>query len=435
MLGCITAYPDHTLHVGTNRTTNFLSLNKSGGLWPASNYGTDAIMGIIDSGVWPNSASFRDDRNGEIPRWWKGMCEPGIQFKSLMYNCKLIGVRYFNMGNISQDPNISFVYNSPWDKTGHGTHTKSIAAGNYVRALEKGVLASSSTGNRSSDLMTVAGNPWSLTVGVSTIDRQLACTLTVGNQKTIIGWSLFMGRAFLNASLLYNETLTRCNSPALLSELTYNAIVVYSEGPRINNQISTVIESTVTGAIFISTDEREEYRFPIVTIKLIEAPTVINYAKSTIDPKATIKFRQTFLARGANRVPQIPEYSSRGPSLSYRGVLKPDVVVQGSLVLVAWSLKVVTGRVGYNNLLLSSNYNILLGTSMTCPQALGVAALLKGIHADWSLAAIWSAMMTTTNPLDNTNNLILDVKFSRPATGLDMAAGQIDPNKALSIPN
>ncbi|KAF6158938.1 hypothetical protein GIB67_012355 [Kingdonia uniflora] len=377
MLGCIIAYPDHTLHVDTTYTIDFISLNKAGGLWPASNYGTDAIIGIIDSGVWPESARFGDDGMGEIPRRCKGMCEPRVQYKSSMNNRKLIGARYFNKGVLVQNPNISFVYNSPRDETGHGSYTKSIAAGNYVRgvsyfgyvkstargaapctrkitwsrggsltydvitsmdqtlahgvdiismstsfrgdlpyedpisivsfaALEKGVLVSSSTGNISLDLMTVAGNPWSLTVGVSTIDRQLAGTLTLDNGKTIIGWSLLPGRALLNLSLVYNVTLTGCNSPALLSKSTNNAIVICSEEPRINNQISTVIESTVTGAIFISTYKREEYRIHRVTIKLIDAPTVINYAKSTIDPKATIKFRQTFLGRGAKCAPQIP---------------------------------------------------------------------------------------------------------------------------------
>ncbi|KAF6168066.1 hypothetical protein GIB67_011451, partial [Kingdonia uniflora] len=362
---------------------------------------------------------------------------------------KLIGARYFNKGVLAQDPNISFVYNLPRDETGHESPTMSIAARNYVRALaddvdiismsmsfrgalpyedlifiasftamEKGVLVSFSVGNRGSNLMTVAGNPWSLTTGVNTIDRQLAGTLTLDNGKTIIGWSLFLGRTLLNASLVYNETLTGCNSPTLLSEYANNAIVVCSEGPRMSNQISTVIESTVTGVIFISTDEREEY--------------LINYAKLTIVPKATIKFRQTFVGRGAKRAPQIPEYSFQRPSQNYRGVLKPDVVAPGSQVLAAWSPKVAIGRVGRNNLFLSSNYNILSGTLMACPHASGVAALLKGAHADWSRTTIRSTMMTTTNPLDNTNNLILDVEISRPVSGLDMEAGQIDPNKALN---
>ncbi|KAF6138472.1 hypothetical protein GIB67_022506 [Kingdonia uniflora] len=257
-------------------------------------------------------------------------------------------------------------------------------------AMEKGVLVFSSAGNRGSNLMTVVGNPWSLAVGVGTIDRQLAGTLTLRNGKTFIGWS-------------------------------------------INNQISTVIESTLTGVIFISTDEREEYRIPGFTIKPMDAtPTVINYAKSTIDPKATIKFRQTSVRWGEKCVPQILKYSSRRPSQNYRGILKPNVVAPRSQVLAAWSPKVATSYIGRNNLFMSRNYNIFSRTSITCPYASGVVVLLKGVHAYWSPTTIRLAMMITTNPLDNTNNPIFDVEFLRPVRGLDMGASQIDPNKALN---
>ncbi|KAF6159810.1 hypothetical protein GIB67_030068 [Kingdonia uniflora] len=505
--GYVCAYPDRTLEVDTTHTTDFLSLNTVTGLWPASNYGKDVIIGVVDSGVWPESESFKDDGMGEIPTRWKGKCEPDVEFNSSMCNRKLIGARYFNKGILADDPNITFVYNSARDETGHGTHTASTAAGNYVKgvsyfgyakgtargvaprarlavykvswlrggsltsdviagmdqaladgvdiisismsfrgtlpyedpisiasfaAMEKGILVSSSAGNRGSDLRTVMGNPWALTVGASTIDRQFAGTLTLGNGKTIIGWSLFPGSALLvNVPLVYNETLTACNSSALLSEYANEAIVICSEESSISEQISTVVESTVSGAIFISTDERAEYHIPGVAIKPVDATTVINYAKSSTDPRATIKFQQTFVGQGAKRAPLIPEYSSRGPSRNYQAVLKPDLVAPGTQVLAAWTPNNFAGRIG-RNILLSNDYNIISGTSMSCPHASGVAALLKSVHPDWSPAAIRSAMMTTANPLDNTNSPILDAEFSIPATGLDMGAGQIDPNKALN---
>jgi hypothetical protein len=81
--GFISAYIDTIVRLATTHTPNFLSLNASNSLWNASNYGEDIIIGIFDSGVWPESPSFNDKgMSARIPSNWKGSCEGGDDFDS-----------------------------------------------------------------------------------------------------------------------------------------------------------------------------------------------------------------------------------------------------------------------------------------------------------------------------------------------------------------
>ncbi|KAF8030557.1 hypothetical protein BT93_E2862 [Corymbia citriodora subsp. variegata] len=132
--GYISFIEDLPVKVDTTHSTQFLGLNSDFGAWPTSDYGKDVIIGLVDSGVWPESPSFNDDGMTAIPSKWKGECEVGTQFNASMCNKKLIGARFFNKALIAKNPNITISMNSTRDTDGHGTHTSTTAAGNYVAA-------------------------------------------------------------------------------------------------------------------------------------------------------------------------------------------------------------------------------------------------------------------------------------------------------------
>ncbi|CAI9763624.1 unnamed protein product [Fraxinus pennsylvanica] len=130
--GFLSAYPDGIVMPDTTHTYKFLSLNTATGIWPASEYGKDVIIGVVDSGIWPESPSFKDDGMTEIPARWMGICQAGEEFNSSLCNKKLIGARYFNQGVREANPGVTITMNSARDDSGHGTHVASTAAGNYV---------------------------------------------------------------------------------------------------------------------------------------------------------------------------------------------------------------------------------------------------------------------------------------------------------------
>lgn len=164
----------------TNYTPTFTGLNQPGGLWDqlggVGGAGEDIVIGIIDSGVWPENTAFADrvDANGRPthdpsgtlvygapPATWQGECETNVRispaqvvpaqgFTAAHCNNKLIGARAFAQTFMSLYANAvhpaEFI--SPRDNGGHGTHTASTAGGNANVAgpLDNGVEVTGASG-------------------------------------------------------------------------------------------------------------------------------------------------------------------------------------------------------------------------------------------------------------------------------------------------
>ncbi|KAL2898868.1 Subtilisin-like protease SBT4.13, partial [Bienertia sinuspersici] len=248
MKGVVSVFPSRTLELQTTRSWDFIGLTES--VAPInSSAESNLIIGVIDSGIWPESPSFNDYGLGPPPKKWKGVCNGG---KNFTCNNKLIGART--------------VFVSALDEIGHGTHTASTAAGRIVdhtsfyglaegsarggvpsariaaykvcgdsqcqesdilaafddaiddgvdlitvsiggsravhmyldsiaiasfHAMQKGILTVQSAGNSGSDGGTVASvAPWLFSVAASTTDRRILDKVVLGNGKLLVGNSI-----------------------------------------------------------------------------------------------------------------------------------------------------------------------------------------------------------------------------------------------------
>ncbi len=141
--GVLTVQRDQRRHVTTNDSTTFLGVP---GVWDGSGTGKTGtkgegvIVGVIDTGIWPEHPSFKDDGTfPPPPSSWptEGVCDApeqkvnmGGPFDPYGYKCnnKLIGVQYFLEGYAIGG--YDGLFYSGRDDEGHGTHTASTAAGN-----------------------------------------------------------------------------------------------------------------------------------------------------------------------------------------------------------------------------------------------------------------------------------------------------------------
>ena len=148
--GVLAVSKDELQKADTSSTPTFLGLTAEGGLWEqlggVGSAGEGIIIGIVDSGVWPESLSFSDrtgfNGNGskdgklgyqQIPGW-HGKCTPGENFTATNCNQKLIGAQRFNAswgGDAAVEAQRPWEFMSPRDYNGHGTHTASTAGGNF----------------------------------------------------------------------------------------------------------------------------------------------------------------------------------------------------------------------------------------------------------------------------------------------------------------
>ncbi|KAK4835176.1 hypothetical protein QYF36_006359 [Acer negundo] len=122
MSGVVSVFPNRKLKLHTTRSWDFMGFSQK---VERATTESDVIIGVFDTGIWPESESFNDTGFGPPPTKWRGTCQVSANFTC---NNKIIGAKYYRSdGNFGPDD-----IPSPRDSKGHGTHTASTAAGNLV---------------------------------------------------------------------------------------------------------------------------------------------------------------------------------------------------------------------------------------------------------------------------------------------------------------
>jgi hypothetical protein len=118
----------------TDNSPTFLGLDGPAGPWASDILGEDVVIGMVDTGIWPEHPSLADDGTfGPLPEPIDVPCEFGTtpgnpDDAAFACNDKLLGARDMRLTyNQVIGPE---TYDSARDAEGHGTHTATTAAGN-----------------------------------------------------------------------------------------------------------------------------------------------------------------------------------------------------------------------------------------------------------------------------------------------------------------
>ncbi|KAH7528053.1 hypothetical protein FEM48_Zijuj05G0030900 [Ziziphus jujuba var. spinosa] len=477
--GVVSVFPDPLLKLHTTHSWDFLKYqtalkvdsNPNSDSNSSISQGSDTIIGILDTGIWPESESFTDKGMGPVPSRWKGK--------------KLIGARFYN-----QEENKAVHQNSARDAIGHGTHVASTAGGSTVEgasyyglaegtakggspasriamyrvcsdvgcrgsailaafddaiadgvdvlslslgapamaepdfssdpialgafhAVERGILVVCSAGNDGPTQGTVSNvAPWIFTVAASTMDRDFESDVVFGSNNKVIKLRLMDGEyPLIHAKATKTsdgdeDEARNCDEISMDKDKVKGKIVICDsdDGYRPYDKRDAVKNMGGIGAVIIDTLTRSVAEnfggFPTTVISPKDAQDILSYWNSTSKPVATI-------------LPTV--------AITKYKPAPPDIAAPGVNILAAWigndTEEAPEGKQ-------PSPFNVISGTSMSCPHVSGIAATVKSQYPTWSPSAIRSAIMTSAT---HTNNLGAPITTDSGsiATPHDYGAGEV----------
>ncbi|KAL3623580.1 hypothetical protein CASFOL_032396 [Castilleja foliolosa] len=477
----------YTLH--TTRTPEFLGLDTKPGPWaghsPKELYKSsqNVIIGVLDTGVWPESKSFNDEGMSDVPHKWndklKQICRhetakaiygthtASTAAGAIVQNASLYGYAAGNARGMAPGARLA-IYKVCWGEgkcassdisagmdraiddgvdvlslsLGGGSlpyYDDPIAIGGFA-AMERGIVVSCSAGNSGPTRGSVTNvAPWIMTVGAGTLDRNFPALATLGDGSKFTGQSLYSGKGMGKklVELVYKRG-TKLSSLCIEGSLDPGAVkgkvVLCDRGINARVEKGAVVKAAGgVGMILANTAENGEelvadsHFLPAVGVGMTAGDLIRKYGTNTKNPTVVLSFGGTVV--NVKPSPVVAAFSSRGPNSVTREILKPDLIGPGVNILAAWPDNV--SPTGLKNDTRTTKFNIISGTSMSCPHISGLAALLKAAHPKWSPSAIKSALMTTAYTVANTNSPLRDAANNSHSTPYAHGSGYVDIRKAL----
>ncbi|KAJ3695133.1 hypothetical protein LUZ60_000510 [Juncus effusus] len=297
-------------------------------------------------------------------------------------------------------------------------------------AMSHGVFVSAAASNNGPVPGSVSNDaPWILTVGASTTDRRLASVLRLQNGMEFKGEMMnepakasrrWMPLTYFNMSTPAKDARGSIVVLKFIELRDNNAIELTQIMAQMGAATYILIKYKGQGTAFMDPDQ--QYLAPTVHMSYDDGDKLLAYLTSHPKTFAKINFKGPVL-KEPNSL-EVAKFSSRGPSVIFQGILKPDIIGSGVKILAA-----SPDKMKVQSFHKKAAFAIRSGTSMSTPHLSGIAALIKKVHPNWTPAAIKSAIMTTAYAYHKEKPINDYTQF--PADYLAIGAGHVDPRKAV----
>ncbi|XP_010443669.1 PREDICTED: subtilisin-like protease SBT4.13 [Camelina sativa] len=488
MEGVVSVFPNKKLQLHTTTSWDFMGLKEGTRTKRNPTVESDTIIGVLDSGITPESQSFSDEGFGPPPEKWKGVCSGG---KNFTCNNKLIGAR-------------DYTSEGARDTDGDGTHTSSTAAGNAVvdtsffgigngtvrggvpasriaaykvcnesgcypdalldafgdaiadgvdlfsisiggdetasmfefdsiaigafHAMAKGILTVNSGGNSGPNPTSVSSvAPWILTVAASTTNRGFVTKVVLGNGKTLVGKSVnSFDMKGKNYPLVYGKPAASSTCDAAAAELCKEACLDKS---RVNGKI--LVCGGRDGLKIAESVGASGIIFRNPRPDVAHVHPLLASGLLTEDFESLVTYLESTNSPQATILKTETIFNRTSPVIASFSSRGPNTIAVDILKpdITAPGVEILAayspdGAPSKNDAR-HVKYSVLSGTSMSCPHVAGVAAYVKTFNPKWSPSMIQSAIMTTAWPVNATGTGIASTEFA-------YGAGHVDPIAAVN---